>query len=291
MSRRLRVPGVRLGEAELEQDVGAQPLGGRLRQRAPQVGDGRVRSAVRDRGPGGRHAVTRRPSRPRPGRSPAGVPRRGAQTRLRPRAGAPPPRAGRPARRVRDPPRPPPGRSGARSAAADPARGSRRRRARRPRSRRRRGPRRRGRLRAEGRPRPARPPRAPARGRPWRGASAAARPTARPRAGRAPRRADAAAAVGSMPSSAIARTSSWTRNGTPPVTSWHALAKRRLHLGPEPEPHELGHRLLAQRCERKDLGRRGRRRAPQAAANPQRDSAGRAAATTAIGNSSSRRPR
>ena len=33
ISRRLRVPGVRLGEAEREQDLGAQPLGGRLGQR------------------------------------------------------------------------------------------------------------------------------------------------------------------------------------------------------------------------------------------------------------------
>jgi AAA ATPase domain len=50
-------------------------------------------------------------------------------------------------------------------APADPARGSRPRRARRPRSRRLRGRRRRGRLRAEGRPRRARPPLVPARGR------------------------------------------------------------------------------------------------------------------------------
>ena len=54
ISRGLRVPRVGLGEAKLEQDVGAQRFGGWLRERAPQVRGGRVRSAVRDRGPGGR---------------------------------------------------------------------------------------------------------------------------------------------------------------------------------------------------------------------------------------------
>ena len=43
------------------------------------------------------------------------------------------------------------------------------------------------------------------------------------------------------------------------------MAGRRegwLHVGPEPEPHKLGHRLLAQRGEHEDLGRRvgGQRR-------------------------------
>ena len=54
MIRRLRVSRIRLGEAELEQDVGAEPPGRRLGQRAPQISDGRVRGAVRDRGLGGR---------------------------------------------------------------------------------------------------------------------------------------------------------------------------------------------------------------------------------------------
>ncbi len=40
MSRRLRVSRVRLGEAEFEQDVGAEPPGRRFGQRPAQVGDG-----------------------------------------------------------------------------------------------------------------------------------------------------------------------------------------------------------------------------------------------------------
>jgi hypothetical protein len=55
MGRGLRVCRVGLGEAQLQEDAGAKPPGRRFGQRPPQVGDGRVRSAVRDRGAGGRH--------------------------------------------------------------------------------------------------------------------------------------------------------------------------------------------------------------------------------------------
>ena len=65
-----------------------------------------------------------------------------------------------------------------------------------------------------------------------------------------------AAAVGLTPCSAIARTSSWTKNGTPPVTSWQAPAKAGSTSVPNAQPHQLGHRPLAQRREFEDLGRR-----------------------------------
>ena len=64
-----------------------------------------------------------------------------------------------------------------------------------------------------------------------------------------------AAAVGSMPSSTNRpdqlldeeRNATGRRMARPRET--------RIHLGPEPQPHELGHRPLAQRCQRKNLRR------------------------------------
>jgi hypothetical protein len=64
-----------------------------------------------------------------------------------------------------------------------------------------------------------------------------------------------AAAVGSMAASAMARTSSWTRNGTPPVTEWHALANGSA-TSTQSSPHQLGDSMLAQWRKRIDLGRR-----------------------------------
>ena len=80
--------------------------------------------------------MNRGPSRHRPDRLRADASRSGAQTRLRTRAGGRRPRGALLARRPRDPPQPPPVRSGARTAVADPARVSRRPRARPPRLRR-----------------------------------------------------------------------------------------------------------------------------------------------------------
>ena len=51
MSRRLWMSRIGFCEAEVEEDAGAKRFGPRLRQRPPQIGGGRVRSAVHDRGP------------------------------------------------------------------------------------------------------------------------------------------------------------------------------------------------------------------------------------------------
>ena len=99
-----------------------------------------------------------------------------------------------------------------------------------------------------------------------------------------------AAVVGSMPSSAIVRTSSLTRNGTPPVAEWHALANGASTSAPSPS-------RTSSATARSLSGASARTSADRSAASvassgePSRDSDGRVAATTAIGNSASLRPR
>ena len=96
-----------------------------------------------------------------------------------------------------------------------------------------------------------------------------ARPTAKPPGGRGRPRGEQVDAVGAIASSARVRTSSSTRNGTPPVTSWHALANADSTSALSAEPHELG-RPPARSAVREQGSRpTGRRRAPRAEANTQ----------------------
>ena len=98
-SRRVRVSGVGLREPELEEQVGAKPLGGEVRS-AP-AGDRRRPSLERRwRPPAGRPPAVTRPSSRRPaGRSPAGGPRPDREMPRRRRGVAPRPHARRPGRR------------------------------------------------------------------------------------------------------------------------------------------------------------------------------------------------
>jgi len=102
-------------------------------------------------------------------------------------------------------------------------------------------------------------------------------------------RADAAD-VGSMRSSAIARTSSRMRNGTPPVTWWQVAAK----TGSTSVPSASRTRTATPRWL---SGASSRTSVDGSAANaassgePSTERAGRVAATIAIGSSWSRRPR
>jgi hypothetical protein len=99
-----------------------------------------------------------------------------------------------------------------------------------------------------------------------------------------------AAAVGPMPSSVIVRTSSWTRNGIPPVTSWHALAKAGSTSAPSPScTSSATARSLNGASTRTSAD--GSAVSAASSGDPSGDCGGRAAATTASGSSSNLRPR